>query len=57
MMKNKQTIQAKSLNNGFDSSEETNKQRTAVRVDTEGSVIYFKVRIKPTYQAVICSSA
>ena len=57
MVKNKQTIQAKSLNNGFDSSEETNKQRTAVRVDTEGSGIYFKVRIKPTYQAVISSSA
>ena len=35
-MKNKQTIQAKSLNNGFDSSEKkTNKPKTAVRVDTE----------------------
>ena len=32
MVKNKQTIQAKS---GFDSSEKTNKQKTAVRVDTE----------------------
>ena len=35
MVKNEQTIQAKSLNNGFDRSEKTNKQKTAVRVDTE----------------------
>ena len=35
MVKNKQTIQAKSLNNGFESSEKTKKQKTAVRVDTE----------------------
>ena len=34
MVKNKHTIQAKSLNNMFDSSEK-NKQKTAVRVDTE----------------------
>ena len=35
MVKNKQTIQAKSLNNGFDSSEKKKKKKTAVRVDTE----------------------
>ena len=36
MVKNKKTIQAKCLNNGFDSSgKKKNKPKTAVRVDTE----------------------
>lgn len=58
MVKNKQTIQAKSLNNGFDSSEKTttNKKQQLEWIQS-GSVICFKVRIKPTSQAVISSSA
>ena len=57
MVKNKQTIQAKSLNNGFDSSEKQTNKKQQLEWIQSGSVIYFKVRIKPTYQAVISSSA
>ena len=57
MVKNKQTIQAKSLNNGFDSYEKQTNKKQQLEWIQSGSVIYFKVRIKPTSQAVICSSA
>ena len=57
MVKNKQTIQAKSLNNGFDSSEKQTNKKQQLEWIQSGSVIYFKVRIKPTSQTVICSSA
>lgn len=54
MVKNKQTIQAKSLNNGFDSSEkkQTNQKQQLEWIQS-GSAIYFK----PTSQVVISSSA
>lgn len=57
MVKNKHTTQAKCLNNGFDSSEKKKNKRQQLEWIQSGNVIYFKVRIKPTSQAVISSSA
>jgi len=60
MVKNKQTIQAKSLNKGFDSSEKTNKQtnkKQQLEWIQSGSVFYFKARIKPSSQAVLLISS